>query len=467
MPYVIRTTMEPWEEVTVSDQEYAALVALGVVVGVGAPAPPDPDDVEVAALVQDETSATYEAMTAAYGTPVPARALARNTVILFGTSLESQNGTGPDTVVAAGSGAAGQFAAQSSRGWLNWADGFLGHRLRLVRNAGVGGNTYAQMLARIDADVLAYQSAWVFMGGPVNDIANDRAAAAIQADAAAMLDAFQASGRRVVILTAAPSTFYDTAAKRAVLADVNRWIRDLPHTRPGVVVVDAWRVTADLTTGSPATGMAVDGVHFSEMGAQRVGREAAAVLDSVIPRRPHRVPGLLDPDQILGNPGFGAGTGWTTVDTGIAAAYTADPDRWGASIATLTLSGIASTAWRGVQYVEPITNGRYAVGDTIQLSARFRWADIVPLGTASACRPYLRLYARKSDSSFGDEVWTISTASGDNRTPVGFPGSGEMVLKTNRTVIPADTANLYVGAGWVGAASGSVQVSDVAAVKIT
>lgn len=64
MSKLVRTTQRPFEEITVSDDEYAVMLAFGMVFGQALPGPPDPDDLEMKAILEDETSQTYSALLA-------------------------------------------------------------------------------------------------------------------------------------------------------------------------------------------------------------------------------------------------------------------------------------------------------------------------------------------------------------------------------------------------------------------
>ena len=392
--------------------------------------------------------------TEAATTYVPA---AKNTVIIFGDSLTAQNGTGSATL-----NPTTPQDAQDARGYWNWANAYMGRKATLVRNAGVGGDTTAQMRARMNADVLAYDSDWVVFCGGSNDVANDRTLAAIQADVTAILDALRADGRKVLIMTAAPSASYNTTGRRDVLGKLNRWLMDLPSTRAGVHAADIWRVVADPATGSPATGMATDVIHWSHAGALRVGKVVADVLGPLLAAKPNRTIGLLDPENIHGNPQFGTGTGWAALGAGVTATYTALPDRW-ATEANLAIAGVADSAERGIQYIEPVANGRYAAGDIVQASARFRWSGATPVSLASNFyQPFVRIMARLADGSFNGAVQSMAVASSNTVPNVGIPADGEIVAITARLTLPANVANLYMAVGWQGMASGTVKVSDVA-----
>ncbi len=403
----------------------------------------------------------YQIAGAATSTPAVASGvgLPGTQVILFGTSLELLAGTGPDTLDPATSA-----AAVGGRGWYHWCNAFLGQRLSLVRNAGVGGNTSAQMLARLAADVLAYDSDWVLIGGPVNDMANDIASATTITNLTSIIDAILDDGRKVLMLTAAPSTSYSTTGRRAAVSDVNRWIRALPSFRRDVVVADAHRVLVDPATGSPAAGMAIDAVHYSDAAAMRLGETVAAALAPLVPVHPPRVVPVVDPRNTISNPHMASGTGWSTVN-GAAATYSADDDTWAGKVA-LTIAGGADALERGILYVENISGARFAVGDVIQASARFRWSGLTPVGIAVLCSPFLRVLPRRVDNSFGAGALAFSTASIEQQIPAGVPPSGELVAVTHRFTIPATTDRLYVTVGWVGAASASVEVSDLAVHKV-
>lgn len=418
-------------------------------------------DTAAAALVDDPGSALGVALSSTYARPLA------NTFVLFGTSLEEQNRDGTDSLDPSGA----LPAPVNARGWAHWANAFSGGGWRMVRNAGVSGNTYTQMLARIQADVLAYPSDWVWIGGPINDISSGagRTAAAIIADATAILDALK--DRRVLILTAPPSTAYDTASKKAVLTAVNQWIRDLPRTRPGVVVVDAWRVLVDTATGNPATGMTSDGIqHYSQAGAARIGKAAAAALAPWVMPAPRRVSFTGDPASVVANPAFATnGSGWSATAS-VTAAYTADDETF-SNKAVLTFSGNTGAGDLGITCNEVIGNGRYAVGDVIQLSARVKWSNIVPVGVVSRIGPVVRCRQFDNNSVFLTDSQTIGLWDSDsNRViPNGFPSSGEVIVRTHKNTIQNPAAGhkqLSYLLGFVGIASGTVEISDFAAVKV-
>lgn len=97
-----------------------------------------------------------------------------------------------------------------------------------VRNAGVAGNTTAQMVARFTTDILDYDDAeYVVILGGINDICNAGAdAPAVEANLQAMYSAAKATGLVAVAVTILPfkTSAVWTAPRQAVVDAVNAWI---------------------------------------------------------------------------------------------------------------------------------------------------------------------------------------------------------------------------------------------------
>lgn len=390
----------------------------------------------------------------AYAIPATTGAAA---AMLVGTSLEAQNLAGPATLDAASG------AGVHARGWFNWFNAYMGQTFTLARNAGISSSLSAAQLAALPAELLAYDADWVLMGGPVNDIANDVPSATTIANLAAMHRICRAARKRIVQLTCAPSTSYSTTGRRTALADVNNYIHGLAVSASDVTIVDVWKLLANAATGDPATAMAHDTVvHYSPQAAERVGRAVYEAVSVIQPKCPPRVLGLLDPYNVIANPHLASGTGWSLLNaTGRAVAYSAADDR-GASKATITITGVTDGLESAIQCVEPIGNGRYVAGDVVQMTARLKWSGMVPDGSSGVpCLPFLRVYPRKADSSFTGPALTFTAASAEVPAGGGFPASGDLVAATTRITLPANVANLYVAAGWVGASAGVVEVSDI------
>ena len=385
----------------------------------------------------------------------------KNTVILFGTSLEAANG-GPTDVLDPSSASYG-----SVLGWFNWANAFLLDQMVLVANAGVGGDTYAGMLARIDTDVLANDSDWVFMGGPVNDIIQGRTYAQIVADANSILDALK--GRKIVILTATATDLYSTTEMKTVAAQINAWIRNLPRIRNAVAVVDAWNLVADKSTGYAATGMtrAGDTLHWSSSAAMRIGRAVATAITPMIEPAPpyHTFNG--DPLSAVANPSMISGTGWASTINNGTVAFSADAN-FGGKV-TLNITGATTATTEIIQYYESISGARFAAGDVVQATMRMKWSSYVPVGVAAAFIPILYLWQRSVDGSWAKQGDSMFSSSGQNVVQVGVPASGEIVIRTPKFTVQSPTSPvnaIYAYVGLAGAASAVVEISDFSLRKI-
>jgi lysophospholipase L1-like esterase len=419
-----------------------------------------PTDTAIQQAINDTASATRGALNATYATKAELEALpvggdlpadVKPRAIIFGTSLEAQSGGLP-------SGVGVIDTAMSSRGWPHHFNVYMEQRFDLNRNAGVGGNTFAQMLTRMNADVLAYPSDWVFIGGPVNDISAGRTTAQIKADLDAIHAAILADGRRILQLTCAPSDFYDTAAEKLVVDEINAYIWTL-HQKNGVLVSDAFEVLRAAGGYGPATGMAVDGIHFSEQGSHLVGRKAAETVAAALPPLPRALQTPTGRVNVIGNAGFDSGTGWGAPPVNTTATYPND----GRLI--LKITGETVNTDDGVTYTENISSGRFAAGDYIQAVVRVRWWNASPLTTAAPFRPLLRIQQRHVDSVFGNSAETYFAASGDNRIWTKAPERGEIVMITQRLLVEATTDRLYIRVAWIGAANASIEFSGLQVYK--
>jgi lysophospholipase L1-like esterase len=236
---------------------------------------------------------------------------AANTVIPFGTSITNQGFT---------TGSTGQLGTHS-KGYLTWANISLGHRLSVIRNAGISGNNSTQMLARVEADVIAYKPGWCIVeAGLPNDIGNGFTIATIIANHKAIYDKLAGAGIRVVICTGLPYGLSTVLATRQQIHSFNNWAkayaRDKGHVLCdwGSAVVDPNSTTGLwLTNYSDGVTSGTDGVHPTQAAALRMGKVLAAALDKHIPS----IAGgwlptsAADPYNLLGTMGYQIGTGGT------------------------------------------------------------------------------------------------------------------------------------------------------------
>ncbi len=137
--------------------------------------------------------------------------------------------------------------------------------LKLLNNAGVPGDTTADMRARFDREVLAYKPNVVFILGGTNDLGYKVSQATTIANLRAMVVAAKAKGIRVFLMTIPPDSYTGMSPQ---IDSLNAAITRLANAY-SVVVVD---IHAPLST---STGVYVrkytsDGLHFSSLGAATV-----------------------------------------------------------------------------------------------------------------------------------------------------------------------------------------------------
>lgn len=134
-----------------------------------------------------------------------------------------------------------------------------------VHNAGIGGETTADMLARFDRDVIAHRPQAVHILGGINDIAENGGPVTVDAIAAnlqAMIDRAGRHGVAVVIGALLPCTNVDWRphlAMRPALLALNAWIAAFARENE-LVLADYFAVLADADGGMP-TAYGPDGVH--------------------------------------------------------------------------------------------------------------------------------------------------------------------------------------------------------------
>lgn len=263
-------------------------------------------DSSTAALVGG-TGETGNALRAAFA----GSAHAANRLVIFGDSITQQN----------------QGITQySATGYYVWGNFFLNGAFDLLNNAGVGGNTTAQMLARIQTDVIDHAPTWCVVFGGANDITQGVPAATTTANLASIYDQLRAGGIEVIACTAYRTATMDTAAEASALATVNEWIKAQAATR-GFPLVDFYTAMTDSATGYTQTGLVADGTHPSTEGALRMGVAFAEALYGVLPRRQFFGTSNTDAANLIGGGGMagdvaGLATSWSLANLAGTPTYT-------------------------------------------------------------------------------------------------------------------------------------------------
>jgi hypothetical protein len=132
-------------------------------------------------------------------------------------------------------------------------------------NKGVGGETTAEILARIGVWASSPCNVVVVSGG-TNDADGLVPAATIIANRVAIRNALLSYGLTVIDMNIPRRTTWNSGAaapRDAIVNDVNAGLAAIP----GIMLLDAFAVT----NGSPSTKL-LDGIHLSQLGAYMVGQ---------------------------------------------------------------------------------------------------------------------------------------------------------------------------------------------------
>jgi acyl-CoA thioesterase-1 len=145
--------------------------------------------------------------------------------------------------------------------------------LKLVKNTGVPGNTTAQMRARFAADVLPYKPSVLFILGGTNDLGLGISYSAIISNLRAIVVAAKAQKIQPILLLVPPDSYKSMAPKIDAL---NAAIINLANSQR-VVYVDI-HAPLSTSTGIFYSKYTVDGLHFTDLGAQVVANTIRARL---------------------------------------------------------------------------------------------------------------------------------------------------------------------------------------------
>jgi lysophospholipase L1-like esterase len=163
-------------------------------------------------------------------------------------------------------------------------------------NAGIGGNTSKDMLARLDRDVFAHKPTLVTINAGINDTFNPNISLAdYQKNLRAIVEAVQANGAEPILVTTSVLR-NKSAPVQEKLAGINQAIRDLA-TEKKCRLADVY-VAMDRQPDAAATLLVEDGVHPNFQGQAVIAR---TLLDTLghqqipLPKRlsPEMMPGVI------------------------------------------------------------------------------------------------------------------------------------------------------------------------------
>lgn len=167
---------------------------------------------------------------------------------------------------------------QFGQGYAELAIWQSGSRYQLIRNAGIGGNTTAQMLSRLQADVIAYApDVCLFMGGT-----NDLLAGMSNAAYASLFNNIEAIVLRLLAAGILPVIVTPPAKDAAVAETKNaQWFYYALAQYYGLPLIDMYRATVNADTGSYAAGNSSDGTHPIAAGITKMVAAATPVLSNL------------------------------------------------------------------------------------------------------------------------------------------------------------------------------------------
>ncbi|MET0197982.1 MAG: GDSL-type esterase/lipase family protein [Rhodococcus fascians] len=201
--------------------------------------------------------------------------------MLVTVSCAEEDAVGPSVVVLGDSLSAPigdpENAAQD---WFATANADA--NMQLISNAGIGGETTDQILARVDNDVLAQAPEFTTVLAGTNDVFKGVDAATITTNLSLIYDKLAFTDVGIIAFTIPPMLMEDEV-KAQTLRDVNAWMRATVESNwPDAQLVD-WSeaLSADGDEALPNASYFSDGIHFTEEGADAAGEAAAPTLESI------------------------------------------------------------------------------------------------------------------------------------------------------------------------------------------
>lgn len=203
----------------------------------------------------------------------------RSSVILFGDSITSQNGS--VYTDRAGYSDIGFF-------WYAQNDAAINGALSVIQNRGISGDITASasggvqpgMLDRLAPDVLWHRPAYVSVLAGTNDILDVvRTDSAIIANLTSIYDQVRAAGSRLIACVILPRQQWIVQSKQSNVDAINTGIRNYAAANADVLLVDWWNVFRDgVGSYAPLAGYTSDGTHPSATGAAVMGTAWAAAV---------------------------------------------------------------------------------------------------------------------------------------------------------------------------------------------
>lgn len=314
-----------------------------------------------------------------------------NTAVIVGDSITENN-----TVITT----TPYTTANRIDGYFTWASMLSGHRLRLLKNAGIAGNTIEDVQTRFDADVLSFNPGYVIMLVGTNSIRKSVSPPTYEQ----MIDGLEslylrtrASGAHLIQMTIPPcGDANETTARKNLREKVNNWLRSQARLRSGFTLVDIYPHLASPSVGNYALG-AADQIHPNMTGAAIIGRLLADAIIKLAPSVDLLPGSNFDLDNLATN-GMHVGVGPDYLgNANIPTSWYAQPISSGTFTATkISGSDSLQREWTrfnvtagGVRFAHSReTAGLWVAGDKLVAVAEFRttapWTSVTELSLVLA-----------------------------------------------------------------------------------
>lgn len=291
-----------------------------------------PADAAVETLINGATTATRGAFNTATSTEVStAGKAARNALdTVYGQHKTARPG-GRGVALGDSITQASDQDSNKTQGasWPNYLTMFSGGRATVI-NAGIAGNTTAQMLARFDTDVTPHKPSFVALLGGTNDIGQSRSFADWSADVRSIVGKIRTIGAVPVLGTIPPN---NDGARRQAITHFNAWLRSYAEAE-GLTVINFYALLADPATANFKTAYNNDGTHPNSAGQAAMGQLASDTLTPLLPANSPMIAtedidwnNLIAKGTFAGASGTGVPEGWIDaagVPTGSALSYVTD-----------------------------------------------------------------------------------------------------------------------------------------------
>lgn len=258
-------------------------------------------------------------------------------------------------------------------GWYTRLSAISGQTLTYQANAGIGGQTTTQYLARIATDVIAQAPDVCIIGGTTNDHSQGVPEATTRANYQAMTDLLRAAGIFVVVRNTPPcdlagsvSPWNTIALRRAVIQRHNNWLDGWAHSQ-GIPVLDIYSPLVDPTTGGYRAAIAGDGTHPNDQGYQDAAAGMlAAGLPSVFSGQSRLSGALAEDGNLISNGVFigdtnadGLANNWASLGSGATFSLVAGTSPVLGNWQRIVTTGAAGVTVYADTNVAPIPGHRY------------------------------------------------------------------------------------------------------------